>query len=506
MMYAAAGKNGIDLCPICCRQKHTDNNDRNRKRRKRYRGDHEVRRTPQNLLRGKGKRGDDTDHTNPLVGSAQTARKQAARPKACRTGDQNACGGAIPARLRQCRTDVNGNIGNLIIGHRHPCLLLHHGNRMPCDLHELRMFFLHLREQRIADIHVEFQTMQCRGKVIHEPREQRTAAHERRAALFGGAPHDRLCNLHQPEIIHAPAPRGERHAACTEQMHGDIADLRCRDGNGEYLPHPRRNRLCHRKFFCLPQLLQRPRIHRNRITLLQPPHGEREMDDKPDACAVWDVTILRLRCNSVINAADLRGINEAEQGSIRRVRQSLLSRIVSNESKEFLFIHIIVDDANQCTADIPLRPFDVDAESGTAHERDLLCGKPRLQTIEIMTDGTVGHVQKMCQSKELERLIRHEKTCDQDGTPLIGGQCAVHIRQRKLRTQMPKRCGIPTEHESRTRAPKEHHAIGLQCRLDPVHLARHSTCADTELCGDMFGSHIAGRGKKQRQYRPHTCR
>ena len=153
-----------------------------------------------------------------------------------------------------------------------------------------------------------------------------------------------------------------------------------------------------------------------------------------------------------------------------------------------------------------LRPFDVDAESGTAHERDLLCGKPRLQTIEIMTDGTVGHVQKMCQSKELERLIRHEETCDQDGTPLIGGQCAVHIRQRELRAQMPKRCGIPTEHESRTRAPKEHHAIGLQCRLDPVHLTRHSTCADTELCGDMFGSHIAGRGKKQRQYRPHTCR
>ena len=332
---------------------------------------------------------------------------------------------------------------------------------MPCDLHELRMFFLYLRKQRIADIHVEFQTMQCRGKVIHEAREQRTAAHERRAALFGGAPHDRLRNLHQPKIIHAPTPRGERHAACTEQMHGDIADLRCRDGNGEHLPHPRRNRLCHRKFFCLPQLLQRPRIHHNRITLLQPPHGEREMDDKPDACAVWDVTILRLRCNSVINAADLRGINEAEQGSIRRVRRSLLSRIVSDEGKEFLFIHIIVDDANQCTADIPLRPFDVDAESGTTHECNLLCGKPRLQAIEIMTDGTVGHVQKMCQSKELERLIRHEETCDQDGTPLIGGQCAVHIRQRKLRAQMPKRCGIPTEHESRTRAPKEHHAIGL---------------------------------------------
>lgn len=43
MMYAAAGKDGIDLCPICCRQKYTDNNDRNRKRRKRHRGDHEVR-------------------------------------------------------------------------------------------------------------------------------------------------------------------------------------------------------------------------------------------------------------------------------------------------------------------------------------------------------------------------------------------------------------------------------------------------------------------------------
>ena len=112
MMYAAAGKNGIDLCPICCRQKHTDNNDRNRKRRKRYRGDHKVCRTPQNLLRGKGKRGDDTDHTNPLVGSAQTARKQAARPKTCWTGDQNACGGAIPARLRQ-RLDEGDLIGEV---------------------------------------------------------------------------------------------------------------------------------------------------------------------------------------------------------------------------------------------------------------------------------------------------------------------------------------------------------------------------------------------------------
>ena len=71
---------------------------------------------------------------------------------------------------------------------------------------------------------------------------------------------------------------------------------------------------------------------------------------------------------------------------------------------------------------------------------------------------------------------------------------------------MSKRCGIPTEHESRPRAPKEHYAIGLQCRLDPVHLARHSARADTKLCGDMFGSHIAVCGKKQRQYRPHTCR
>ena len=270
---------------------------------------------------------------------------------------------------------------------------------MPCDLHELRMFFLHLREQRIADIHVEFQTMQCRSKVIHEPREQRTAAHERRTAFFRGAPHDRLRDLHQPEIIHAPAPRGEGHAARTEQMHGDIADLRCGDGNGEYLPHPHRNRLCHRKFFGILQLLQRPRIHRNRIALLQPPHGEREVDNKSDACTVWDVPILRLRCNNVINAADLCGINEAEQGSIRRIRRPLISRIVSDEGKEFLFIHIVMDDANQCAADIPLRPFDVDAESGTAHERDLLCGEPRLQAIEIVTDGTVSHMQKMRQSK-----------------------------------------------------------------------------------------------------------
>ena len=94
---------------------------------------------------------------------------------------------------------------------------------------------------------------------------------------------------------------------------------------------------------------------------------------------------------------------------------------------------MFVNIADERAANRALRSLDVDAESGTAHKRDLLLGKPRLKPIEIVTDGAVRHVQNTCQCKEFERLICHEETRHENRTPLIGGQFPAYIYLGDLR-------------------------------------------------------------------------
>lgn len=174
---------------------------------------------------------------------------------------------------------MNGNVRSLIGGKGCPNLLLHHTRGVPRELHEFRMLRLHLYEQRIADIHVEFQPVQCRGEVIHQTREQCTASGEGRAALFRGETHDRLRNLYEAKVIHPPCPCRESRAARTEEVHRDVADLCLGDGEGKYFAQLRRNHACCREFLRAAQLSERPHIHHNRIVLLHAPHGKREMDD-----------------------------------------------------------------------------------------------------------------------------------------------------------------------------------------------------------------------------------
>ena len=94
---------------------------------------------------------------------------------------------------------------------------------------------------------------------------------------------------------------------------------------------------------------------------------------------------------------------------------------------------MIVNDANECTADVPLRPLDENPKSRTAYERDSLLRQKWLKPIEVVPDGTVRHVQNACQSKEFERLIRHEETRHENRTPLIGGQFPAYICLGDLR-------------------------------------------------------------------------
>ena len=92
-----------------------------------------------------------------------------------------------------------------------------------------------------------------------------------------------------------------------------------------------------------------------------------------------------------------------------------------------------MNDADECTADVPLCSLDVNPESGTAYERNSLLRQKRLKPIEVVTDGAVRHVQNACQCKEFERLIRHEETRHENRTPLIGGQFPAYIYFGDLR-------------------------------------------------------------------------
>ena len=93
-----------------------------------------------------------------------------------------------------------------------------------------------------------------------------------------------------------------------------------------------------------------------------------------------------------------------------------------------------MNDADECTSDVPLRPLDINPESGTAYERDSLLRQKWLKPIEVVTDGAVRHVENACQSKEFERLIRHEETRHENRTPLIGGQLPAYICLGDLRS------------------------------------------------------------------------
>jgi len=72
-----------------------------------------------------------------------------------------------------------------------------------------------------------------------------------------------------------------------------------------------------------------------------------------------------------------------------------------------------VDDADERTADVALRPLDIDPETGAAHERDALLRQKRLHTIKIVTDGAVRHMQETRKRKEFQRLICHKESGDE---------------------------------------------------------------------------------------------
>ena len=78
-----------------------------------------------------------------------------------------------------------------------------------------------------------------------------------------------------------------------------------------------------------------------------------------------------------------------------------------------------MDDADKCTADVPLCPLDINSETGTAHERDSLLRQKWLKSIEVVTDGAVRHIQKPRKCEEFERLVRHKEPAHKNRATLF---------------------------------------------------------------------------------------
>ena len=119
------GENSVDPRPIGCGQKRTRDDDGHGKRREWNGRYDEVHGAACDLLRREREGGELPYHADALVGTADAACEQTARPKPRRARDEHAHCRAIHTRLRQCRAKVHGDVGNLIGGERCSCLLLH---------------------------------------------------------------------------------------------------------------------------------------------------------------------------------------------------------------------------------------------------------------------------------------------------------------------------------------------------------------------------------------------
>ena len=215
------------------------------------------------------------------------------------------------------------------------------------------------------------------------------------------------------------------------------------------------------------------------------------MDDEADACRVRNAALCRLLCDNGVDAPHIRRVDESEQSTLCRTRRPLPILIIPDKGKQLRLVRMIVDVANECTADCALRSLDVDAESGTAHKRDLLLGKPRLETVKIMTDRTVRHIQQPRKREELQRLVCHEQACRQHRAALCGRKLALRIcSSGKTMAQCPQILRIAREHKARARAAQKRDTVGHKRHLDAVHLARHRACTDTDFGGDLLCGHI----------------
>ena len=215
------------------------------------------------------------------------------------------------------------------------------------------------------------------------------------------------------------------------------------------------------------------------------------MNDEADACRVRNAALRRLLCDNGINAPHICRIHKSEECTLCRTRRPLPILIVPDEGKQLCLVRMIVDVADERAADCALRALDIDTKPGAAHERDLLRGEPRLEPVEIVTNGAVRHIQQPCKCAQLQRLV-HEQACRQYRAPQCGRKLALRIHSGvKAVTQSPQILRIAREHKARARAPEKCDAVRYQCHLEPVHLTRNGACTDIEGRGDALGGYIA---------------
>jgi len=101
-------------------------------------------------------------------------------------------------------------------------------------------------------------------------------------------------------------------------VHRDVADFCLGDNKVKCCAQLRCNHARCRELLRAAQLIERPRIHHNRIVLLHSPHSEREMNDQPNACGIRYIPPLRLCGNDIVNHPYLCPVDETEQRPIRR--------------------------------------------------------------------------------------------------------------------------------------------------------------------------------------------